>query len=152
MGFVSVMKSFNLVDKRGEDIVIKVEVNNPNWKIKGEAAALSFFGLLFTASIMDKGSFLAEKSHAFIHRCRGRDVYDVLFMLRLKFPLDKKMFLAKKIKDEPKEALLNKFRSLKEDDCRKLANQVRPFLFKEDEVEVVRKASFYGPQLLKEYE
>jgi len=47
---------------------------------------------------------------------------------------------------------LNKFRSLKEDDCRKLANQVRPFLFKEDEVEVVRKASFYGPQLLKKYE
>jgi len=152
VGFVSVMKSFNLVDERDEDIVIKIEVNNPDWKIKGEVAVLSFFGLLFTASIMDKGSFLAEKSHAFIHRCRGRDVYDVLFMLRLKFPLDKRIFLAKKIKDEPKEVLLNKFRSLKEDDCRKLANQVRPFLFKEDEVEAVRKASFYGPQLLKEYE
>lgn len=61
------------------------------------------------------------------------------------------MFLAKKIKVEPKKALLNKFKDLKEDECRRLAKQVRPFLFKEDEVELVKKAYFYGEQLLKNY-
>ncbi|RLD16336.1 MAG: hypothetical protein DRI36_05790, partial [Caldiserica bacterium] len=84
----------------------------------------------------------------FIHRCRGRDVYDVLFMLRLKFPLDREMFLVKKIKEPPKEALLNKFKSLKKEECKRLAKQVRPFLFKEEEAEFVEKAYFYGPELL----
>lgn len=152
IGFESVMKAFGLVDKRGEDIVIKVETNNPDWRIKSIPAALSFFGLLFTALVMDKGSFLAEKSHAFIRRCRGRDVYDVLFMLRRKFPLDKEMFLAKKIKGLPKHALLNKFRNLGESECKRLAKQVRPFLFKEDETELIEKAPFYGLELLKDYE
>ena len=151
IGFRSVMRNFGLVDQRGEDIVIKIEANRPVWQIKYEPLALSAFGLLFTALLMDKGSFLAEKSHAFIRRGRGRDVYDVLFMLRLKFPLDKKMFSAKTIKGDPKEVLLSKFRNLKEDDLKNLARQVRPFLFKEDEIELVEKASFYGQELLKNY-
>ncbi len=75
----------------------------------------------------------------------------MLFMLRLKFPLDKKMFSAKTIKGDPKEVLLSKFRNLKEDDLKNLARQVRPFLFKEDEIELVEKASFYGQELLKNY-
>jgi len=151
IGFKSVMKNFGLTDTRGEDIVIKVEVNNPEWKIKSEAFAISFFGFLFTVLAMDKGSFLAEKSHAFIYRCRGRDVYDVLFMLRRRFPLDKRMFLSKKIKGSPKRALLKKFKNLSEAELRKLAKQVRPFLFREEEAEFVEKASFYGPELLKNY-
>lgn len=151
VGFESVMRDFGLTDQRGEDIVVKIEVNNPIWKIKYEPRALSSFGILFTALIMDKGSFLAEKSQAFIRRCRGRDIYDVLFMLRLKFPLDKEMFLAKKISDNPQEALLDKFRSLKEGELKRLADQVRPFLFKEDEIELVEKAPFYGQELLKDY-
>ncbi len=151
IGFESVMKNFGLADQRGEDIVVKVETNNPVWRVKYEPLALSYFGILFTALLMDKGSLLAEKSHAFLHRCRGRDVYDVLFMLRLKFPLDKRMFLAKKIRGNPKEALLNKFRSLKGDDLKKAAKQVGPFLFKEDEIELVKKAPFYGQELLKDY-
>lgn len=151
IGFKSVMKNFGLVDKRGEDIIIKLEINNPDWKIKYEPLVLSYFGILTTVLIMDKGSIFAEKSHAFINRCRGRDVYDVLFLMRANFPIDKKMFLAKKIKENPKKVLLNKFMSLKEKECQRLAAQVRPFLFKEDEVELVNKASFYGPQLLKNY-
>lgn len=152
IGFNSVMKSFGLTDQRGEDIVIKLEVNNPVWQIRHEPLALSAFGILFTVLLMDKCSLLAEKSHAFIRRCRGRDVYDVLFMLRLKFPLDKKMFSAKKISDNPREALLNKFKALEKDELKKLAKQVGPFLFKEDEIELVENASFYGQELLKNYE
>lgn len=134
IGFRSVMKNFGLVDQRGEDIVIKIEANSPVWQIKYGPMALSAFGLLFTSLVMDKGSFFAEKCHAFIRRCRGRDVYDVLFMLRLKFPIDEEMFSAKKIKGSPKQAILDKFKSLKEDHLKELARQVRPFLFKEDEI------------------
>jgi len=151
VGFKSVMKSFGLVDQRGEDIVIKVEVNNPTWKMKYEPLALSSFGVLFTALLMKKEALFAEKSHAFIRRCRGRDVYDVLYMLRLKFPLDKEMFQSKKISNDPKEALLRKFMSLSESELRRLSKQVRPFLVREEEAELVEKANFYGPQLLKDY-
>lgn len=150
-GFESVMKSFGLVDRRGEDIVIKFEVNNPVWKMEYEPRALSAFGILFTALLMDKKSLFAEKSHAFIRRCRARDIYDVLFMLRLKFPLDKRMFSAKKIEGDPKEALLNKFKALKKEELSKLVNQVAPFLFKEGEIELVKNASFYGQELLRDY-
>lgn len=149
IGFKSVMKDFNLVDTRGEDIVIKLETNNPTWQIKYEPLVLSYLGILTSVLVMDRGSLFAEKSHAFIHRCRGRDVYDVIYLLRFKFPIDKRMFIAKKIKGDPKEVLLNKFKSLKESEIEGLSKQVRPFLFKEEEVEFVRKASFYGPQLLR---
>jgi len=151
VGFISVMNNFGLADTRGEDIVVKLKVNNPEWRIKGEAVAFSFFGFLFTALVMDKGSLMAEKSHALIHRGRGRDIYDVLFLLRLKFPLDKKMFLAKKIKGDPKKVLLSKFGSLKETECKKLARQLQPFLFNEDDIALVEKVAFYGQQLLKSY-
>lgn len=152
VNFISIMRDFGLVDKRGGDIMIKIEANNPEWKSEHEPLALSAFGLLFTALLMTKGSLLAEKSHALIHRCRGRDVYDVLYMLRLKFPLDKRMFLAKNIGDNPKEALLNKFRSLEKGQLEKLSNQLAPFLFKEGDVELVKNAIFYGQELLKDYE
>jgi len=152
IGFSGVMKSFGLVDQRGEDIVVKVETNNPVWKIKYEPRVLSSFGFLFTALIMDKGSFLAEKSHALIRRCRGRDIYDVLFMLRLGFPLDKEMFLAKNIKGRPGDAILSKLKGLSETELKRLAMQVRPFLFREDEIELVQKAPFYAEQLLMNYE
>jgi len=151
INFKAVMKNFGLIDTRGDDIIIKVEMHNPEWKIKSEPAVISLFGLLFTVLAMDKGAFLAEKSHAFIHRCRGRDVYDVLFMLRRRFPLDREMFLAKKIRGLPENALLKKFKSLTASECKKLARQVRPFLFKEEEAEFVEKASFYGEELLKNY-
>lgn len=151
ISFVSVMERFGLTDKRGEDIIIKIETNNPKWHIKYEPYAFSFFGFLFTALLMDRGSFLAEKSHALIYRCRGRDVYDVLFMLRLKFPLDKEMFVAKGLGDNPKEVLLGKFNSLSKDELKKLSVQVAPFLFKSDEAELVSNASFYGQELLKGY-
>lgn len=149
--FEAVMKLFGLMDNRGEDIVIKVEVNNPLWPMKYEPLALSAFGILFTVLLMNKGALLAEKAHAFIHRCRGRDIYDVLFLLRLKFPLDNKIFRDKKIKGNPKDVLLDKFISLREDELKKLSHQLRPFLFKEAEIELIEKAKFYGPQLLKDY-
>lgn len=151
INFESVMQDYGLRDTRGEDIIIKIEANNPVWKMEYEPLALPAFGLLFTALLMTKGSLLAEKTHAFIHRCRGRDIYDVLSMLRLKFPLDKRMFLAKNIGDNPKEALLNKFRSLEKEQLRKLSNQVAPFLFKEGDADLIKNAAFYGQELLKNY-
>ncbi|MFH1824486.1 MAG: nucleotidyl transferase AbiEii/AbiGii toxin family protein [Candidatus Firestonebacteria bacterium] len=150
--FKEVMKQFGLTDKIGLDIMIKIETNVPKWKIKHEVVAVSKFGQLFTAQIMDKGSFLAEKSHAFIHRCRGRDVYDIIFLLKNKFPLDPEMFKNKEIQGEPKEALLKKFKGLKKANMKSLVNQVMPFLFKEEEIEYVKKAVFYGPELLKQYD
>lgn len=149
--FTKVISGFGFSDSRGSDILIKLETNVPSWKIKSETVAVNSFGQLFTAQIMEKGSFLAEKSHAFLRRCRGRDVYDIIFQLKNKFPIDEEMFKAKKIDGTPKEALLKKFESLKTANMKSLVNQVRPFLFKEEEIELVEKAAFYGPELLKKY-
>lgn len=145
-----VMNKFGISDSRSGDIMIKFEVNMPNWEIKTESAVISSFGLLFNIVIMDKGLLLAEKSHAFIKRCRGRDVYDIIFLLKNKFSIDPEMFKAKKIEGKPKEALLKKFNSLKNANMNSLINQVRPFLF-EEEIEYVKKAYLFGPELLKKY-
>ena len=61
------------------------------------------------------------------------------------------MFLAKKIKGDPKNVLLSRFGSLKETECKKLSRQLQPFLFNEDDIALVEKAAFYGQQLLKSY-
>ncbi len=36
--------------------------------------------------------------------------------------------------------------------CLSLANQVKPFLFKEDDIELILKAPLYAEQFLRDYE
>ncbi|MBI4972636.1 MAG: nucleotidyl transferase AbiEii/AbiGii toxin family protein [Candidatus Omnitrophica bacterium] len=151
LNFPDLMKVYNLTDNRGMDLMIKVEVYKPQWDLESESQVLSLYGYNLSCVLLSQGNLLSEKLGALFNRKRGRDVYDSLFMLKKKFPFNKNVLQANNIKDEPKDAILRYLSNLKLKELKLLANQVRPFLFREDEIDLILKAPLYAERFLMGY-
>ncbi len=149
--FKELMKLYEITDKRGLDMMIKIEVYKPRWKIHSESLVLSLYGYNFSAVLLSKENIISEKVLALLNRKRGRDIYDLLFMLRKKFPFNEHILKANKVKLPVKETVLNHLKSLTKKELKFLADQVRPFLFKEEEAELILKAPLFAEHLLKDY-
>lgn len=150
--FEDLMKLYEIADKRGLDLMIKVEVYKPTWGLQSETSVLSLYGYNFSAVLLGKGNMLSEKLCALFNRKRGRDIYDTLFMLKRKFPFNDSVLRANKIDGSPTELILEYLTKLSQKERALLANQVKPFLFKEDDIELVQKAPLYAERFLKSYE
>ncbi|NQT23625.1 MAG: hypothetical protein HQ579_09355 [Candidatus Omnitrophica bacterium] len=72
-------------------------------------------------------------------------------MLKRKFFFNKKVLLANKIKGSPKKLILEYLRKFSEKELKLLGDRVKPFLFKEDDIELILKAPLYAEKFLKEY-
>ena len=151
LNFQGVMREYGIVNRRGGDIMIKIEVNCPEWLLSTESHVLSLYGYNFSAILMSKGALLSEKLSALLSRRRGRYIYDVLFMLRKKFPFDRAVLYANNIREEPKEIILNYLSGISEKELNRLAEQVKPFLFREDDIELILKAPQYVKKFLAAY-
>ncbi len=150
--FKDLMRLYEITDQRGLDLMIKVEVYKPNWELETEPSVLSLYGYNFSCALLGKSNLISEKLYALFNRNRGRDIYDILFMLKRKFPFNKNVLRAVKIEGSPKERILEHLTELSEKELKFLANQVKPFLFKEDDVELILKAPLYAERFLREYE
>lgn len=150
LNFPDVMSEYGIINKRGADIMIKIEVNCPEWPLATESHVLSLYGYNFSAILMSKGALLSEKLSALMSRKRGRYIYDVLFMLRKKFPFDREVLYANNIREEPKNLILNYLSGISEKELTKLAEQVKPFLFREDDIELILKAPLYAKKFLSD--
>lgn len=149
--FKDLMRLYEITDKRGLDLMIKIEVYKPEWDLETESDVLSLYGYNFSSLLLGKGNMFSEKLCALFNRKRGRDIYDTLFMLKRKFSFNKSVLQANKIEGSPKGLLLEYFMKLPEKELVSLANQVKPFLFKEDDIELVLKAPLYAERFLREY-
>jgi len=149
--FRDLMRLYEIIDKRGLDLMIKVEVYKPGWDLQTEPGVLSLYGYNFSSILLGKGNFISEKLCALFNRKRGRDIYDILFMLKRRFPFKEKVLAANKIKGSPKKLILQYLARLSEKELKFLANQIKPFLFKEDDIELVLKAPLYAERFLREY-
>jgi len=58
---------------------------------------------------------------------------------------------ANNIREEPKAVVLNYLSGQSEKELKRLAEQVKPFLFREDDIELVLKAPQYGKKFLSKY-
>jgi len=150
--FEELMKLYEIMDKRGFDLMIKIEVYRPVWELQSEPGVLSLYGYNFSVVLLDKGNMFSEKLCALFNRKRGRDIYDTLFMLKKKFPFNVKVLKANNIKDSPQKLILEYLKGLSEKELKILANQVKPFLFKEEDIELVLNAPLYAEEFLKKYE
>jgi len=146
-----VMKTYGIMDGRAADVMIKVEIYRPPWKPEAEQGVLSLYGYNFSATLLSRGNMLSEKCLALFERERGRDVYDTLFMTKRQFPFNEKVFHAKNISGAPKDIVLKRMNEFSQKALDALAKQVRPFLFKEDDIELVLKAPQYAERFLREY-
>lgn len=149
--FENLMKLYDITDKRGMDLMIKIEVYKPRWALESEPGVLSLYGYNFSSILLCKGNLISEKLCALLNRRRGRDIYDILFMLKRKFPFKEDVLAANKIEGQPKKLILDYFTGLPEKELIFLADQVKPFLFKEDDIELVLKASLYAERFLRDY-
>lgn len=150
--FPEVMSEYGILNRRGGALMLKVEVNSPDWPLSTESQVLSRYGYNFSAIVMSKGALLAEKVAALVSRRRGRYIYDILFMLRKKFPFDRAVLYATGIREDPKDLIQRYLAELSEQELTRLAEQVKPFLFREDDVELILKAPQYVTTYLSGYE
>jgi predicted nucleotidyltransferase component of viral defense system len=148
--FPDVMSEYGIMNRRGSDILIKLEVNRPDWPLSTESHVLSRYGYNFSAIVMSKGALLSEKLAALVSRRRGRYIYDILFMLRKNFPFDRAVLDAMGIREDPKDLIQTYLSGLSEKELTRLAEQVKPFLFKEDDIELILKAPRYATTYLSE--
>jgi len=151
LNFEGLMKIYGLTDTRTSDLMIKIEIYKPSWRLTSQPDVLSLYGYNFSAVLLGKGNVISEKLCALFNRRRGRDIYDLLFMLKRCFPFDEEVLKANMIKGSPKKLILEYLNKLPEKELLSMANQFRPFLFKEDDIELVLKAPTYAERFLREH-
>jgi hypothetical protein len=72
-------------------------------------------------------------------------------MLKKQFPLEKNVLAANKIEGSAKELILGHLSKLPAKKLKALANQVKPFLFREDDIELILKAPIFAEKFLQEH-
>jgi len=152
INFIDLMKLYGITDKRGLDLMLKVEVYRPKWRLRYESNVLSLYGYNFSSILLGKGNLISEKLCAFLKRKLGRYIYDLLFMLKKKFPFNRAVLAANNVKGEPKKIILEYLNKLPKKELSYLANQVKVFLFKEEDVELILNAPRYAQKFLEDYE
>ncbi|MFH1868170.1 MAG: nucleotidyl transferase AbiEii/AbiGii toxin family protein [Candidatus Omnitrophota bacterium] len=149
--FEDLMRLYKITDARGLDLMVKIEVYKPLWDMRSEHGVLSLYGYNVSSILLEKGCLFSEKLSALLNRRRGRDIYDVLFLLKKKFPFDNGVLKANNIEDPPAAVISKHLKNLSEKELKFLANQVKPFLFKEDDAGLVFNAVSYSERFLREY-
>lgn len=128
-----ILQSYKITKHKDEKLMVKVEIDRPVWQMKTESKVLDRFGYLFSILLMDRSMLFAGKISALVNRKRGRDIYDVIFMLQKKFPVDGKS----------KQAVCEHIESIAPKELVRLSKQVEPFLLDEEEKDFVVNAKTY---------
>jgi len=151
--FSEIEKEYNVISKHSKKagIIIKLETNNPKWSIRSETQVISGFGEIYPCVCTDKGILFADKIDALNKKSRARHIYDIIFMLSNKYPIDLKMLKRLGIKQTPLESILDGIQTFSEKELKKQAEILRPFLFDESEADLIVNAHQILPQLLEKY-
>lgn len=131
--------------------MVKFEANRPIFELETETTTVSSFGEIFPVRVMSKGSVFAEKIGALRHIKKGRHIYDIIIMLSKKFPVNKDVLEANGIKQEPREVMLKTINEFSLPELERLAKGLRPFLFNEEEANLVVNAKIIIKDLFDKY-
>lgn len=143
------LKHYQVLDGRGIDLRIKLDVYQPPWPIRSEPGVMSLYGYHVTGVLLAKGHLFSEKLVALVKRTRGRDIYDTLMLLQKGFPMDRAVLRANKIRETPQRLITACLDALSKKKLKFLADQVKPFLFRKDDYELVLKAPDFARRFLK---
>lgn len=142
------LKNYQISSNPKEKLKVKLEINRPDYHLASETEVISGFGYLFPVSFMRRSGIFAEKILCLLNRNRGRDIYDIIFMLQKKYPVDMEILKHKKVVGDYGRIILQQVGKKTEKELRYLAAQVRPFLFNEEEAQRVQKVKFYLERLI----
>ncbi len=148
--FKGIQEHYGVADKRGE-IIIKLETNKPDYTLETETEVIEGFGEIFIVNTMSRGSVFADKIDTLRNKKRGRHLYDIIFMLSKKFPVNKKLLRIQGIREEPCEAIQKIIDSIPRNQLKKLSEDVKPFLFDETESRLIENAPDVTTKLSEKY-
>jgi len=132
-------------------IVIKIETNHPPWEIKTETLAITGFGNMFPVICTDRGALFADKIDALLKKNRARHLFDIIFMLAKKYPIDTTVLKTLGIKQPPLAAILTRVNDFSAQELKNQAESLRPFLFDESEANLIINAPAIVKQLIDQY-
>jgi predicted nucleotidyltransferase component of viral defense system len=148
--FRGIQERYGVSDRRGE-IIIKLEAYTPDYALEIEAGVVNSFGEVFLVNSMSRGSVFADKLDTLRKKKRGRHVYDVIFMLTRKFPINRELLRLNGIEEEPKEAIIGIINGISDSQLEKLSEEVAPFLFDETESRLIREAKLVVRNLVSRF-
>jgi len=153
MVFPEIEKAYSAVSKysKKEGIMIKVETNLRGFRDMPETRVISGFGEFYPCVCASVGALFADKIDALGKKERGRHIYDAMFMLSNNFPVDIRILKVLGIKEDPLEAIDKRIARFSPEELKKQAESLRPFLFEENEADLVVGAREVIPQLLDKY-
>ena len=151
--FPGIEKEYGVISKysKKKGIVIKVELNKMKYRIKKEIKVISGFGEFYPCVCTDRAIHFADKIDALVKKNRGRHIYDIMFMLSNKYPIDKSYLKFLKIKKDPLEVIADRIKRYSNEELRKQAEVLRPFLFDEKEADMVENAKLVILPLIEQY-
>ncbi len=151
--FTAIEKGYRIVSRysKKEGISIKVETNRPKWKIKRESGVVSGFGEFCPVNCTDRAALFADKVDALVKKNRARHLYDIFFMLSNRYPIDKGVLNSLGIKADPLEVIVNRVLSLSPAELKRQAENLRPFLFNEEEADLLVHAHDTARSLIQAY-
>jgi len=151
--FPEIEKDYNVISRysKKQGIVIKIEVNKPGYKIKTETQAISGFGEVYPCLCTDISIMFADKIDALAKKKKARHIYDIIFMLSNKYPVDAKALQYLGIKKDPFEFISQVIGNFSKPELGRQAESLRPFLFDETDSDLILNAHDIIPSLLEKY-
>lgn len=132
-------------------LVIKIETNQPRWKIKTETLVVTGYGCMYPVICTDRGALFADKIDALLKKNRARHLFDIIFMLAKKYPVDINVLKTLGITQPPLAIILARVNTFSAQELKKQAESLRPFLFDESEADLIINAPAIVKQLIEHY-
>jgi len=151
--FPNIEKNYEITSPytKKKGIVIKIETNQPRWKIKTETLAVTGFGNMYPVICTDRGALFADKIDALLKKNRARHLFDIIFMLAKKYPIDINVLKILGITQSPFAVILTRVNTFSAQELKKQAESLRPFLFDESEANLIINAPTIVQQLIERY-
>jgi len=151
--FPDIEPLFGIVSKhtRKQGLLIKLEVNRPKWEVKTETEVISGYGEIYPCICTNKSMLFADKIDALVKKKIGRHLFDIIFMLSNKFPIDHKILKSFGITQNPLAIIVERANSFSKGELKRLAEILRPFLFDEAEANLIINAPTIIEKLVQTY-
>ncbi len=135
-----------------EGLLIKLEVNRPKWKLLAETEVISGYGETYPCVCTEKSVLFAEKVDALVKKGMARHLYDIIFMLSNKHPINAKLMKYFGYRQAPFDLLVDCVDNFTRSVLKKKAEALRPFLFDEHDADLIANAPTIVKKLIQKYE
>ncbi len=136
---------------RAGGMMIKIETNRLQWKIPQETEVISGYGETYPCLCTDKGYLFADKIDALVKKGMVRHLYDIIFMLSQKYPVNEQTMKKLGYKKDPFDIILERVNDFTAADLKKQAEILRPFLFDSQDADLIANAATIVKKLIEKY-